>query len=71
MPKEYERYSWDEYRSWPEEERWELIDGVAYDLSPAPTVVQPDVVPSNKVVQACVKGMCSLILGFPESYYLI
>ena len=37
LPKEYERYSWDEYRSWPEEERWELIDGVAWDMSPAPS----------------------------------
>jgi Uma2 family endonuclease len=23
---------------WPDEERWELIDGVAYDMSPAPTI---------------------------------
>jgi len=37
LPKEYERYSWGEYRSWPEEERWELIDGVAWDMSPAPS----------------------------------
>ncbi|MFP4180617.1 MAG: Uma2 family endonuclease [Spirochaetaceae bacterium] len=37
LPKEYERYSWDEYRSWPEDERWELIEGVAWDMSPAPS----------------------------------
>lgn len=37
LPKEYERYSWEEYRSWPEEERWELIEGVAWDMSPAPS----------------------------------
>ena len=37
LPKEYERYSWDEYRSWPEGERWELIEGVAWDMSPAPS----------------------------------
>ncbi len=36
-PKEYQRYSWDEYRSWPEDERWELIDGVPWDMSPAPS----------------------------------
>lgn len=24
-----ERYTWDDYRTWPEGERWELIDGVA------------------------------------------
>ena len=31
------RFTWDEYQSWPEEERWELIDGVAYAMSPAPS----------------------------------
>jgi len=35
LPKEYERYSWEEYLSWPEEERWELIEGVAWNMSPA------------------------------------
>jgi Uma2 family endonuclease len=32
-----ERYTYKEYRSWPEGERWELIEGVAYAMSPAPT----------------------------------
>lgn len=31
------RYSWSDYQRWPDEERWELIDGVAYNRSPAPT----------------------------------
>lgn len=25
-----------DYRDWPRDERWELIDGVAWDMSPAP-----------------------------------
>ena len=29
-------YTYREYRSWPEEERWELIHGEAYSMSPAP-----------------------------------
>ena len=29
-------YTYSDYRSWPEDERWELIDGVAWDMSPAP-----------------------------------
>ena len=32
-----ERYTYKEYRTWPEGERWELIEGVAYAMSPAPT----------------------------------
>jgi len=31
------RFTWDDYRAWPETERWELIDGVAYAMSPAPS----------------------------------
>jgi Uma2 family endonuclease len=36
LPKEEERYSWSDYLAWPEGERYELIDGVAYAMSPAP-----------------------------------
>ncbi len=32
------RYSWDDYVTWPDDERWELIAGVAYDMSPAPSI---------------------------------
>jgi Uma2 family endonuclease len=31
------RYTWNDYQTWPDGERWEIIDGVAYNLSPAPT----------------------------------
>ena len=31
------RFTYSDYRTWPEGERWELIDGEAYDMSPAPT----------------------------------
>jgi Uma2 family endonuclease len=31
------KFTYGEYSSWPEDERWELIDGVAYDMSPAPS----------------------------------
>ncbi len=30
------RYTYGDYREWPADERWELIDGVAYNMSPAP-----------------------------------
>ena len=35
-PVEFEKYSWEDYLSWPDNERWELINGVAYNMSPAP-----------------------------------
>ncbi len=31
-----QHYTYSDYRSWPEDERWELIEGVAWDMSPAP-----------------------------------
>ncbi len=30
------RYTYADYLSWPDEERWELIEGVPYGMSPAP-----------------------------------
>jgi Uma2 family endonuclease len=32
------QYSWQDYLNWPENERWEIIDGVAYNMSPAPSI---------------------------------
>lgn len=32
-----ERYCYRHYKTWPNEERWEVIDGIAYSMSPAPT----------------------------------
>lgn len=31
------RYSWDDYRAWGDGERWEIIGGEPYCMSPAPT----------------------------------
>lgn len=35
--KQYKKYTYDDYLTWPEDERWEIIDGIAYDMSPAPS----------------------------------
>lgn len=34
--KPHERFTYADYLTWPNDERWELIDGVAYAMSPAP-----------------------------------
>jgi Uma2 family endonuclease len=31
------RYTWSDYRTWSDDERWEIIDGVAYAMTPAPS----------------------------------
>lgn len=38
QPAARRRYTWQDYRSWPEDERWEIIDGEAFAMSPSPTV---------------------------------
>ena len=36
-------YTWDDYQSWHDGKRWELIDGTAFDMSPAPSVPHQDI----------------------------
>ncbi len=33
-----EKYTYQDYLSWPDEGRWEIIDGKVYDMSPAPKI---------------------------------
>ncbi len=33
-----ERYGWADYCGWPDDERWEIIGGEAFDMSPAPVI---------------------------------
>jgi Uma2 family endonuclease len=35
--KKEEFYTWADYQKWPDGERWEIIDGETYMMSPAPT----------------------------------
>jgi len=37
LPKPKEKFTYSDYLQWPEEERWELIDGAAFNMSPAPS----------------------------------
>ncbi len=32
-----ETYTYGDYETWPEDQRWELIDGIPYDMTPAPS----------------------------------
>ncbi|MBC7961926.1 MAG: Uma2 family endonuclease [Steroidobacteraceae bacterium] len=33
-----QRFSWNEYKDWPEDERWQIIDGQAYCMTAAPNI---------------------------------
>ncbi len=32
-----ETFTYGDYEKWPEDQRWELIDGIPYDITPAPS----------------------------------
>jgi Uma2 family endonuclease len=32
------RFTYRDYKAWPDDERWELIDGIAYDMCAAPMI---------------------------------
>jgi Uma2 family endonuclease len=38
LPKEIQRYTYSDYYLWDDDERWELIDGEAYAMAPAPNM---------------------------------
>jgi len=44
LTKKKEKFTYEDYCAWPDEERWELIDGKAYDMSPAPSFEHQTVV---------------------------
>ena len=35
-PEKNGNYKYADYKTWPDNERWELINGIAYNMSPAP-----------------------------------
>ena len=38
-----EKFTYEDYLTWPDDERWELIDGVPYNMSPAPRWQHQDI----------------------------
>jgi len=38
LPEERERFSYEDYQTWPDDGRWEILDGKAYNMTPAPTM---------------------------------
>lgn len=41
--KENEKFTYADYLTWPENERWEIIDGFAYDMTPAPSLEHQEI----------------------------
>lgn len=66
------KYTYSDYLSWNNDERWEIIDGMAYNMSPAPKVKHQNIVsnfhialktsPDNK----CYTGIAPTDVVFDE-----
>ena len=52
-------FTYGDYCTWPENERWELIDGVAYDMTPAPGV------PHQRMLMELGRQFGNFFLGKP------
>jgi hypothetical protein len=45
------KFTYTDYVTWPDDERWELIDGVAYNITPTPTVTHQKI---KKLLAICI-----------------
>ena len=43
------RYTYAEYCTWDDNQRWELIDGVPYNMTPAPSTKHQSILVSRAV----------------------
>ena len=41
--KKVDKYTYEDYLRWPNEERWELIGGIPYNMTPAPSRIHQKV----------------------------
>jgi Uma2 family endonuclease len=57
MPAEKRRHTWQDYQAWPADERWEILDGEAFAMSPTPTIRHQRILGALWVqVEPCFKG---------------
>lgn len=64
------RYTVRDYKSWNDGKRWELIDGIAYDMSPAPRTIHQAIV--REVMGSLgsyLKGKTCTFFGSPIDVY--
>jgi len=71
LPKEKERFTYRDYLTWPDEERWELIDGIAYDMSPAPNIKHQNIALNfSRILANALQGNPCVPFIAPTDVYL-
>ncbi len=63
--KKEKKYTYKDYSNWPDDERWEIIDGAAYSMSPSPKVKHQRIVSlfDRKLAMPIEEKGCSLFLA--------
>jgi Uma2 family endonuclease len=63
--RDLERHTYGDYLAWPEDVRYELIDGVAYAMRPAPTVSHQEVLLelSRQIDEALDESACRVLIA--------
>ena len=63
--RDLEIHTYGDYLAWPEDVRYELIDGIAYAMSPAPTVSHQEVLLelSRQVDEALDESACRVLIA--------
>ena len=64
-------YTYADYRSWPDDERWELIHGVAWNMSAAPTTGHQriSILLASRIHASLARGPC-VVLAAPVDVFL-
>ncbi|MBI3600412.1 MAG: Uma2 family endonuclease [Nitrospinae bacterium] len=65
------RYTWQDYLTWSDEERWEVIDGKAYDMSPSPTFRHQNIVVNfgGLLRTKLISGFCRVCVAPLDVYF--
>jgi len=73
--KSEKKFTYADYSTWPDDERWELIDGEAYNMTPAPTVTHQKITNNLNILVSthpkrkpeCFVGIAPTDVVFSES----
>lgn len=65
------RFTWQDYVSWPSDERWEVIDGRTYDMTPSPTPAHQRVVGNfyRALANRLAGGRCAVFVSPLDVYF--
>lgn len=66
LPREHAAgYTYSDYKTWPDDERWELIDGVAWSMSPAPSPSHQSILVqlTRKIADITERNGCETYVG--------